>query len=147
MTGGGPEPGDCPGSSAAGPPPLGLATAAAAAASSCIFLLGGPVIAFYAFAGAWLHALLLGLPLYLVLSRTRPLTEGAAVGGGCLVGALPAVLVWITMLLLGPPADAGDVWLGALALAFGFGFLGAIGGAAFEAVMRRHAGPNGPAAP
>ena len=143
----GPEPGDRPGSFAAGSPPLGLATAAAAAASSCIFLLGGPVIAFYAFGAAWLHALLLGLPVYLALSRTRPLTEGAAVGGGCLVGALPALLVWIAMLLPGPPAAAGDVWLGALAITFGFGFLGAIGGAAFEAVIRRHTGPAGPAAP
>jgi hypothetical protein len=142
MTGGGPEPGDRPGSFAAGPPPLGLATAAAAAASSFVFLLGGPVVAFYAFVVAWLHALLLGLPLYLVLSRTRPLNEGAAVGGGCLVGALPALLVWIATVLPGPPAD--DAWLGALAVASGFGFLGAIGGAAFEAVMRRHAGPAGP---
>jgi len=139
--------GDRPDGADPGPPPLGLATAAAAAASSCVFLLGGPVVAFYAFGVAWLHALLLGLPLYLVLSRTWPLNEGAAVGGGCLVGALPALLLWIATLLRGPPVAVGDVLLGALALTFGFGFLGAIGGAAFEAVMRRHAGPTGPAAP
>ena len=140
MTRDGAESGDGPGGAYAGPPPLGLATAAAAAASSCVFLLGGPYVAFIAFVVAWLHAIFFGLPLYLKLSRTRPLTEGAAVGGGCAVGALPALLL---TLLFGIGTAGSDGWSAAPAIAFVFGFLGMLGGAAFWAVMRRHAEPRG----
>ncbi len=145
MTGEGPEPDDRSGGAHRGSPPLGLATAAAAAASSCVFLLGGPVVAFYAFAAAWLHATVLGLPLYLKLNQTRPLTEGASIGGGCAVGALPVLLFSIALSLFGTGSDGVDGWsanvLAAVLAAAAFGFLGMLGGAAFWAVMRRHASP------
>lgn len=145
MTADGSEPGDRGGGACRNSPPLGLATAAAATASSFVFLLGGPVVAFYAFGAAWLHAVLLGLPLYLKLSQTRPLTEGASIGGGCAVGALPVLLFSIALSLPGTDSAGADGWSAAVLAAIVFGFLGMLGGAAFWAVMSRHPSPPGSA--
>ena len=128
--------------------PVGLALTAAAAAAALPVVPFVPYAAPYAFGFAWLHAVLIAYPAYRVMSRTRRLTEGAAVGGGCLVGAVPALLVATALPIFQAPDSSGEVWANGLAAAFIFGILGMLGGAAFWAVMRRHVAPrDAPAVP
>lgn len=138
-----PEP-DGEGAQGASGAPVAMALTAAAAAAAFPVLPFAPYVALYAFGIAWLHAAFIALPIYLALSRTRRLTEGASIGGGCLVGAVPALLVATGILLLRKPAANGAAWADGLVLAVVFGFLGMLGGAAFWAVMRRHAAPRRP---
>jgi hypothetical protein len=105
----------------------------------------------YLFVGlqiAALHAFLIGVPLYLLLRRYRPLRWRNAALAGFLVGAIPLVAL---IGLRGPFADfyrAGSSilvqdgrytatgWWSLLAQAAGTGFAGLIGGLSFRAMLR-----------
>lgn len=164
MSGDGAEPAAGPDSAAGRPAgePLALATLAAAAASTCVFLPFAPYFAFYAFLVAWLHAACIGLPIYLALRRTRPLTLAAALVWSFFVGAAPVTL-WIAALALDLPpgmdawsdgvqtvADGRTTaagWLEILTGAVVPGLLGMLGGAAFRAVLVRRRPAGSPLPP
>ena len=93
------------------------------------FLFGMPI--------ALLHAYLIGLPFYAVLSEKWMLTWPRALLGGFLVGAVPTGTV--AMLLFGPHSDI--FWIAGTP-----GALGTVGAAAFKAMLgpagRKKGGPS-----
>lgn len=93
------------------------------------FLFGMPI--------ALLHAYLIGLPFFVVLSEKWALTWPRALLGGFLVGAAPTAAV--AMLTLGPHSDM--LWVAGTP-----GALGTVGAAAFRAmigpVRRKKGGPS-----
>lgn len=93
---------------------------------------GGPALLLFIAIGFGIalgHALLFGLPLYLLFVRSGVASGGFAMLAGGLIGALPTSL----FLAATRAATLTDMFLPALL----FGFCGMLGGAAFDfAVMR-----------
>ena len=121
---------------------LGLAAAAFAAAVPTLLLGALAVIALpIAFIVAALHAVILGLPAYLVLRRWFRLNYGNAAAAGLLIGGLPTAANMMVGSLWGPPAFptveiSTFEMIRQAAMAGGIaGVLGAIGGLAFRGVL------------
>ncbi len=120
---------------------LGLASAALVAALPTLLLGALAVIALpVAFIIAALHAVILGLPAYLVLRRWFHLNYGNSAAAGLLIGGLPAALNVIVGSLWAPAFPGVEIstyeWIQqAAAIGGAFGLLGALGGLIFRAVL------------
>ena len=80
------------------------------------------------------HALALGLPCYLLLSRLLPLSRIGAAMAGFAIGALP---IWLQIYSFPVMADPSVVPGALVRAAGGCGLLGAIGGLAFHHILQR----------
>lgn len=106
-----------------------LFASAGAAALPTVLLGSWALIAFpLGFIIAFLHALFLGLPAYLVVRRRIVVSWGATAVSGFLVGALPVAVYSLSDLEFAP-AKAIPAGL--------FGLCGACGGLAFRAIIGR----------
>ena len=122
--------------------PLGLGAAALVAALPTL-LLGTLAAAVFpiAFIVALIHAVVLGLPAYLLLRRWFRLNYANATAAGLVIGALP---IFVYLVLTGLETEAAypgydfslaaqlrdGAWMAGI-----FGVLGAIGGLAFRGVL------------
>lgn len=111
---------------------------------------GGHRIFFPALIVAALHAILLGLPLYLKLAPRMPATLWRAMAAGFVVGALPVLL--LSLLIVPNSASIGDVTTarngmhtaGGLLMIAGFaaaaGLPGSLGGLVFWVILKMTGG-------
>jgi hypothetical protein len=119
-----------------------LAISSAVAAWPTVFAIpaaigGAPALLLFIAIGFGIalgHALLLGLPLYLLLVRSGVAPGGFAMLAGGLIGALP------TSLLIAATTQAATL-TNLLLLALLFGFCGMLGGATFDFVVTRAGEP------
>lgn len=108
---------------------IALAVSDVAGMGSASGMAGGAMmIIFFGTMISGLHALLLGLPLFLVLARRPPIRWWTAAAAGFAVGAIPAGLLFLS---------GDEAGLGALVPAAITGALGMVGGLAFWAVACR----------
>lgn len=90
------------------------------------FVVGAPV--------ALAHALVLGLPTYLILRHYSPLNRIGVAIAGFAIGAVPVGLGIYWLPVMADPSGTLDARMRA---AFGFGLLGAIGGLAFRHILQK----------
>ncbi len=108
-----------------------MVAAAFAASAPTVFFGVFVVVAFpIALVVSLAHALVIGLPTYLLLRRSLRLNYGNAALVGFLIGAVPVTIYMVASV----PLESGGIWE-PLVISPIFGVLGAIGGSAFRVVL------------